>query len=257
MWGKRIWAKSRNIVKLEDCYFYHTIDLPGYGTIQGDWDLRNREPSYLGNVNFQGKSVLELGTANGYLCFYMEKQGANVTAYDLSKEQEWDIVPYVKYDYKQQILLRKEVINKINNAFWLAHRLYKSNAKMVYGTVYEIPDAIGEFDICTFGCILLHLRDPFLALQRASPHIKDMIIITDKPNQVANEDNNNRIKNRTMRFLPDSSTCEPFETWWELSPELLTEFIKILGFEHTQLTYHTQLYRGYEIKLFTLVGRRS
>ena len=85
--------------------------------------------------------------------------------------------------------------------------LYKSNAKMVYATVYEIPDAIGEFDICTFGCILLHLRDPFLALQRASSHAKEMIIITDRPNQVANEDNNNCIKHRTIRFLPDSSTC--------------------------------------------------
>ena len=257
MWRKRIWAKSRNIVKLEDCYFYHTIDLPGYGTIHGEWDLRNREPSYLGNVNFQGKSVLELGTADGYLCFYMEKQGATVTVYDLSKEQVWDIVPYSKCDYKQQILLRKEHINKINNAFWLAHRLYKSNAKMVYGTVYEIPDAIGEFDICTFGCILLHLRDPFLALQRASSHIKDTIIITDMPNEVANEDNNNYITHRTMRFLPDSSTCQHRDTWWLLSPELIAEFIKILGFEHSQLTYDTYLNQGNETKLFTLVGRRS
>lgn len=51
---------------------------------------------------------------------------------------------------------------------------------------------------------------------------------------------------RAMCFLPDTSTCYPFETWWYLTPELVMEFTKILGFERCQLSYYTQLYKGDE-----------
>ena len=42
---------------------------------------------------------------------------AEVVAYDLSDEQEWDIVPYAGHDYKYEISQRKEGMRKINNGF--------------------------------------------------------------------------------------------------------------------------------------------
>jgi len=71
-----IWAQPRDITDLEDCYFYHTMDIPGFGTVEGEWDLRGKERAYLGNVELAGKRVLELGTASGHLCFSMEKMGS-------------------------------------------------------------------------------------------------------------------------------------------------------------------------------------
>jgi hypothetical protein len=250
---RNIYAKPRNISDIDECYFYHTMDLPTYGTIPGDWDLRGREASYLGHVDFRGKTVLELGTASGHICFFMERQGASVTGYDLSCEQEWDVVPYAKLDYSQILAERMKKIDQLNNSFWLAHRLYNSQAKMVYGTVYQIPDEIGEFDISVFGCILLHLRDPFLALQRGLSHTKETVIITEKlPRFDAPCDR------RALRFLPDASTGYPDETWWELTPELVTEFTRILGFEQCKLSYHTQTYKGTtEVELYTLVAERK
>ena len=41
-----------------------------------------------------------------------------------------------------------------------------SKAKVVYGTVYEIPEEIGRVEVATFGSVLRHVRDPFLALRR-------------------------------------------------------------------------------------------
>jgi O-methyltransferase len=59
-----------------DCSWYHTTELSD-GTIKQDiWDLRGREPAYVGNLALDGRSVLELGPASGYLTFYMEGQGA-------------------------------------------------------------------------------------------------------------------------------------------------------------------------------------
>ena len=75
-----IYAPSRTITEISDCYFYHTIDLPGHGIIKDEWDLRTGLDSYLGHIQLTGKRVLEIGTANGFLCFEMEKRGAEMVA---------------------------------------------------------------------------------------------------------------------------------------------------------------------------------
>jgi hypothetical protein len=247
-----VYAKPRNVSGMEDIYFYHTMDLPAVGTVHGEWDLRGREASYLGNVDFRGKTVLELGTASGHICFYMEKQGASVTAYDLSSEYEWDVVPYAGFGCRQYSADRKRTIDSMNRGFWLAHRLNGSKARVVYGTVYQIPHGIGQFDISVFGDILLHVRDPFLALQQGLQHTKETVIIIERMTRFDAPSDS-----RVMRFLPDASACDPRETWWQLTPELLTEFTRVLGFERRQLSYHTQLYMGNELELFTLVADRQ
>jgi len=40
--------------------FCHTMDLPGMGKINGEWDLRVGLHEYLGKVNFRGKRVLDV-----------------------------------------------------------------------------------------------------------------------------------------------------------------------------------------------------
>jgi len=254
--GNVVWAEPRNITSTNDCYFYHTMDIPNLGTVHGEWDLRGREAPYFGNISLQGKRVLEVGTASGHLCFTMERMGAEVVAYDLSDEQEWDIIPYAGYDYEKEISRRKEHMRRINNGFWIAHRAYNSHAKVMYGTVYEIPHDIGQFDICTFGSILLHLRDPFLALQRVLDHVKETVAVTDLAPVLT--DNRLSAGRRLIEFLPNASKCSPTETWWRLSPELVSEFLQILGFVHTRISFHRQLCGGgREIQLYTVVGHRK
>ena len=61
----------------------------------------------------------------------------------------------------------------------LAHRAHASRAKVVTSSVYELPRAIGPVDVSTFGAVLLHVRDPFLALQRALCHTRERVVVTD------------------------------------------------------------------------------
>jgi hypothetical protein len=43
------------------------MELPGRGVIEGrDWDLRGSVDEYLGNVDFAGQRVLEIGPASGF-----------------------------------------------------------------------------------------------------------------------------------------------------------------------------------------------
>ncbi len=71
-------VRERPAVGLEDCHFYHTMEVPGYGVIEGDWDLRAGVDAYLGGVSFANQRVLEIGPASGLLTFEMEKRGAAV-----------------------------------------------------------------------------------------------------------------------------------------------------------------------------------
>jgi len=203
-----IYAIPRVVEDIEQCYFYHTIDLPGHGTIEGDWDLRNGIKEYLGRVSFSSKRVLDVGTANGVLCFEAEKQGGEVTAFDLSKDYLWDLVPYAKWEgYGQAMDERQKQIDSINNAYWFCHRCLNSNAKVVYGNVYNIPEQIGQVDIAIYGSILLHLRDPFLALQSGTRLVSEAVVVTDVMRGQAFES-----KKPYLTFMPDSETLEPKET---------------------------------------------
>ena len=65
-------APERLGLTLEDCDFYHMVDIPGHGLVKGQWDLRGREADYLGAVPLNGRSVLEIGPASGHLSFWME-----------------------------------------------------------------------------------------------------------------------------------------------------------------------------------------
>ena len=236
------------------------MDIPNHGLVSGEWDLRGREPAYFGNIDFKNKTVLEIGPASGHLCFAMEKLGADMTIYDLSVEQKWDIVPYEDGKYKEHISDHQEHIQKLNNGFWFAHKAFQSKAKAVYGTVYELPESVGQFDICTFGAVLLHLRDPFLAMERVAAHAKESMVVTEFApglkgwfmmllGRLAGS--------RLVRFLPNAKKNDPFATWWSLSPEFVSEVLNILGFPYTEITYHKQIFLKKETKLFTVVGHRT
>lgn len=272
-----VYAPPRRVDNLQDCYFYHTAELPGFGLIKGEWDLRSGVEAYLGGVNFKDQRVLELGTANGFLCFEMEKRGAQVVAYDLSANDDWDIVPYTGIDPQSTRQARQDRIRQINNAWWLTHRLLNSKASVVYGSVYQIPQEIGPVNITTVGSILLHLRDPFLALQKSAALTKDTLIVTEAVpvfqrspfyalfRWLAKLDQ--RFATYLvpqLNFLPDPQKQAPLDTWWNLSPELISRWLKMLGFSRQQLSYHQQIHHyGEQLEhtrkraLFTIAAGRG
>src|SRR5439155_19518331 len=68
-----VYAPTRTVENLSECWFYHTMDLPGHGTVEGAWDLRDGVDAYLGGVDVQGKRALDVGTASGFLCLERER----------------------------------------------------------------------------------------------------------------------------------------------------------------------------------------
>ena len=245
---------ERPAPQLSDCYFYHTVDLPGVGIIKGEWDLRGNFGAYLGGVKFAGKRVFEFGTASGGLCFELERQGAEVVGFDLSPEHSWDLVPFPgPTTVERSVAERKAHIGRINNAWWYARHAVNGRANLVHGTVYQMPCLEREFDIVTLGSILLHLRDPLLALTQASLICRETLIVTDcavDPGKRA------RMGDNCMWFLPDPDTQQPYETWWMFTEEFIVRMLRILGFREFRTTRHKQLSRDGPVELFTVVAQR-
>jgi methyltransferase family protein len=284
---EQIFSPPRDVTDISDCYFYHLMDLPGHGVVGKEWDLRGGEDAYLGGVSFQGKRVLELGTASGYLCHYMEGKGAEVIGFDLSSEGSWDLVPFSGLDIPTYAVEMKRHIEKLKNGWWFAHRLFGSQAKAAYGNIYEIPDEIGPVDIATFGAILLHLRDPFRALHSALRLTREVAIVTEvHPEQPAGAGLGSVIHGGSssglrrflrsillktgvvapsarhpgcMYFLPDPQATHEGQavTWWCFPPEVICRFLGVLGFEHQVITEHYQTFQGKRTRLYTIVGTRT
>lgn len=249
-----VYASPRFVDDLSNCYFYHEMDIPGFGTVEGSWKLKDRMADYLGNFNFDGKRVLDVGCASGALSFYMESQGADVVSFDMDKSGDWDLVPFVKWEYRRHIAKeRKKVSDSLNNSYWLAHRMLKSNAKVVYGSVYDVPEAIGPVDVSVYGSILLHLRDPFLALQSGLNLTQETVIVEEtlrgEPFIPMDEP--------YIGFLPDAKTTEPKDTWWDIRPEWVVRVLGVFGFEDTKVTFHKQNYEGRQLDCYTVVGNRT
>lgn len=259
IWPRGVYyAKPRSISDLSQCAFYHTMEIPGYGLVEAQWDLRPGIREYTGGIDFRGRRVLEIGTASGFVCFYMEQQGAEVIAYDLSEEQAWDVVPIATADYQHWASIRRLGIRKLNNGYWLAHKAFGSKAKVVYGTVYDIPRAIGPVDASTFGSVLVHLRDPFLALQNAARLTRDTILVTDvlSPTRVTTAAPGAPAL-PLMEFIPNFRNKGPLDSWWFLSPEIVVAFLGALGFEDSDVRYHVQQFSEGERKLFSVIARRT
>lgn len=262
------YAEPRHVERVEDCYFYHTMDLPGVGLVQGSWDLRGGARQYLGEVPLAGKRVLEVGPGSGYLSFEMERRGAHVVACDLSEDDSWDVAPFGGQASAEVLAERARALRRLNNSFWLAHRAHGSAVRVVYGPVYQLPETIGLVEVATLGCVLLHLRDPFLALQRALGLTRDTVIVTEPASRAA------RVMHRLpswsharlaasrrlpagLGFMPDPATGLPTETWWRIPPWTVARMLGVLGFTVERVGFHSPPFEGRPTLLYTLVAHRN
>jgi hypothetical protein len=176
-------------------------------------------------------------------------------------------VPYAGYDYQLYALEKKRQIVQLNNAFWLCHRAFRSNANVVHGAAYDIPEGIGLVDISTFGAVLLHIRDPFRALQKALRLTREAVIVTEPlwqrplPQRILARLVSRRFLGSDIVFVPDFRRREPKDAWWVLSPDTIRRFIGVLGFENTKVIYHSQSFRTLgnqaRIPCYTVVGYRT
>ena len=202
---------------LERIDWYHTQELaPGVVT-PGMFDLR----PYVGNYglpdDLSGKRVLEVGTFEGFWAFELERRGADVTAIDVDRIQDLDWPPR----------LRPSEDDRRGEGFELAREALGSSVERVGLSVYEAtPERLGgSFDLVFCGSVLIHLRDPMLALERIASLTHDRLILT--------EEYSKRLSLIGMEAA-EFRGATPYSTWWRPSVRAWLTMVRTAGFDEAR-----------------------
>ena len=249
MESKSPFAGSHSVSSIDDCIFYHVMDIEGHGVTEGQWDLRGQVDEYLGYFPFAGKRVLEIGPASGFLTFEMEKRGGEVVAVEVPDDPGWDFVPYPETVTADYFGPRREVMRKVKNSFWFNHRINRSNARLCYADACNLPEQIGQFDASVMAAVLLHCQNPVRIVEQCARRSRSIVITEVYDPKLEGEP--------VCRLVPTAEN-RALDTWWQFSSAFFTNYLAVLGFRYFHTSRHSHLYCGQgKWEFFTVVASKD
>ena len=214
--------------------WYHTLDLaPGVVT-PGWFDLRQVVDEMPFPADLTGRRCLDIGTFDGFWAFEMEKRGASeVIAIDLLDPAAWDWPIGSEEAVVDAIGTRKAG----GRGFDVARAALGSSVERRELSVYDLdPDDIGTFDFVYLGSLLLHLRDPVLALGRTRAVCRGDALVVDAIDGVLST----LFRNRALAHLDGRG--RPW--WWKPNVAGLQRMVEAAGFEVVGEPVRTRLQLG-------------
>jgi Ribosomal protein L11 methyltransferase (PrmA) len=242
-------AAPLDVLSVDDCYFYHVVDLPGHGVIDtlSSWDLRGRFSDYLGGFDVKGKSLLDVGAASGFISFEAERMGAaEVYGFDVDSAERFNLVPYSEIPSESP----RWFYEKLLRSYWFSHKAHGSSAKMIYGDIYKMADQVPQVDVVLLAQILVHLERPLQAIAQAALAAKETLIIVDG----SFEDE------RPLAVFIGGDGA--YFNWYHHSVGFYRKFLPIVGFElisankNTYRTSHPHVDSNQEVWTF-IAERRA
>ncbi|HEY5318687.1 MAG TPA: methyltransferase domain-containing protein [Solirubrobacteraceae bacterium] len=156
--------------------WYHTLELGDGITTPGWFDTRELATRLPMPPDLHGKRCLDIGTYDGFWAFEMERRGGAVTAIDILDDTRWDWPANASDGHQEAIEQRKGR----GDGFLIAGRALGSSVQRLDCSIYELDPAVhGSFDFVYLGSLLLHLRDPVLALERVRAVTGGQLLIVD------------------------------------------------------------------------------
>ncbi len=190
--------KKKAIKKVK--FWWHTIDFgdeifsPGLmGT-----DAHNVLASSIPD-NLKGKTVLDIGTRDGYYAFECEKRGA--------KE-----------------ILATDITTK--TGFSTAKDILNSKVRFEQIDIYDLPD--DKYDVVLFLGVLYHLKYPLKALELLYSITNELLILESHII-------NTNLDEPMMKFYPGDDLNNDSSNWWGPNPKCIIEMLKVAGFKKAEI----------------------
>jgi SAM-dependent methyltransferase len=212
----------------ETCNFYHCFDFPDGSSIEnGARDLRGLYAGYIGDCPVHGKTVLDVGTATGFLAFSAEEAGAaQVTALDAKNAMEFQRVPFqgTSFTDNREVFIKATGRDFDNQraGFWHAWHRKNSRVEMVYEPLAELWRWDRRFNVITAGAIVEHLPDPVSFIGAIGPLATEAVVIGAAP--IIDSDD------LFMSPLTPWNDARFAHAWWALSRGLFDRVFNNLGF---------------------------
>jgi SAM-dependent methyltransferase len=232
-------------------HFYHVMDVPGLGQVEGTWDLRSNLDVYLGRTRYAGATVLDIGTADGFLPFEMEKRGAQVVTVDLPGDSLPDLFPLAGV-----VSPAPNFVPRLRRAFWTGHRAFESSVRLHESHVARLDPRLTGFDVVVIGNVLQHLRDPIGAVLELSARART-VVITEADWLAGTQD-----ARPVMTLFTDSLKRGRRGSWYQVSPQLIEDLLSLTGFTIEGRDIHEQPFtespgKTYPVRHYTITATRE
>jgi tRNA (mo5U34)-methyltransferase len=157
--------------------WYHSLELPGGIVTPGTFDTLDELARIPFPASLDGKRCLDIGTADGFWAFEMERRGASeVVAIDVRDPARQDWPGNVPDDVRSEW----DQAHSRRSGFDLAHEALESSVQWRELRVDELdPELVGEFDFVFMGSLLLHIRDPVAALAAIARVLRGELLSVD------------------------------------------------------------------------------
>jgi tRNA (mo5U34)-methyltransferase len=203
--------------------WYHTLELP-YGVVTaGAYDHRSVVSRYGIPDDLDAKGVLDIGSSDGFWALEFERRGATVTAVDIRSAAELDLPPAVR-----RVVAEEQLDWRFGAEFAFARRTLGSTIEAIDMSVYDLdPNELGVFDLVHAGDLLLHLRDPVLALQRIRSVTAGNALLSD-----CFDPDLDKVAGRNLtRYLGGWTSV----TWWQPGLSTLVQMVTDAGFSEVEV----------------------
>lgn len=220
-----------------DAYsWYHSIELaPGLVT-EGLFDHRPYVSRYGLPEDLSGMRAIDVGSQDGFWAFELERRGASVTALDLASPEDLDWPPHLRAAREGGFPLAR------GEGFEIAKEALSSSVERVPMSVYDAtPDVLGgQFDLVFCGSLLIHLRDPLLALERMAALCRGRLVLAEE-------------YSRRLDWVPGPAVAEfrgesPWMTWWIPASSAWVSMVRCAGFHdvrrHARFNMRFRAQRG-------------
>jgi tRNA (mo5U34)-methyltransferase len=195
--------------EMKDIKWFHSMEIePGVHTISPaeTEKLRKREKAYLDTVDLKGKSVLDIGSWDGYFSIAAKKRGAArvlATDYVCWSGPGWGTKDGFEYA-------------RAKSGFEIEDK------------EIDVPDisveTVGTFDVVFFMGVFYHLKDPLLGLERVAKVAKETLVVETALDATW-------MRRPMMVYYPNSEMAGDPSNWWGPNVPLMLALLKDQGFK--------------------------
>ena len=205
-------ADENPAATMDSIKWFHSIPLND-GTVTPGLDASMAKLEQIGlPKDLTGKTVLDIGSWDGFFSFQAEKAGAKrvlATDHFCWSGPGWGT----------------------KDGFNFAHKALNSKVESLDIDAMDVsPDNVGEFDIVMFLGILYHLQDPMAGLRVAANVCKELLIIETVVDDI------HRWK-PSMVYYPGDSFNNDDTNYWAPNAAALKGMLKDLGFSRVEMVY--------------------
>jgi tRNA (mo5U34)-methyltransferase len=225
-------------------FWWHSIDL-GQGVVTDGlktWDQLQIDIQTLRIPDLKGKTVLDIGTYDGFFAFEAERREAKrVVALD---HFVWSLNIAACLAYWRECMEKgidpdpNSELNQMHPnelpgmaAYNTAHRVLESKVETVVEDFMEADlDRLGTFDVVLYLGVLYHMQNPFEALKRLAAVTGELAIIETEA--------------IALPGFEDHALCEFFEgselnrdpsNWWAPNEKAVAGMCRAAGFKRVEV----------------------